>query len=303
MMSTPVQNASSEQTLEAASCLPPAHSSSGNPVDPRIERALLEITRHFREPLSLNSLALSAGLSPYHFHRLFLAAMGDTPMAYLRRVRVLHADHLLAALPDASLLSIALESGFSSAACFSRAYRQVFGQTPSDVRNSLIRHHPAKSTYPSSPLQLYRMPTRHLRVTRHLLDDAVISEALCSMASKNYPPDEAIIGIFADAPFHVPPSDCRYFLAWTSDTGDECEQDVLTLPGGDYVRMVFTGPTVDQGNAVFAFHDTVLLPSEYALASTLFFERLSPSQSGAWHYADCTRVLFFKVRRKGEPVL
>ena len=53
------------------------------------------------------------------------------------------ADHLLVALPDAPLVAVALDSGFSSPACFSRAYRQHYGQAPVKVRAILGRNEEA----------------------------------------------------------------------------------------------------------------------------------------------------------------
>ncbi|MDK2126582.1 helix-turn-helix domain-containing protein [Parachitinimonas caeni] len=276
---------------------------TSGPVDARVEQAVLEITRQFRGDLSLHDLAAAVSLSPHHFHRLFLAEMGETPMAYLRRVRVSHADHLLAALPDASLLSIALDSGFSSPACFSRAYRQIYGQSPSAIRAGLKHSGPATDPQGPQRPQLCHLPTRHLRVVRQVLDDALISKTLVEMAGNQATSGPSILGIFVDAPFHVPPPQCRYFLARDIDAERASDHDVLTLPGGYYARMTFTGATEHLGPAVFAFHDEVLVPSAYALASTLFFERLRPQQSGVWDYPTCKRELFLKVRRKGEPVI
>jgi AraC-like DNA-binding protein/DNA gyrase inhibitor GyrI len=279
------------------------HPGNAGPVDRRVELAVLEITRRFRDPLSLHDLAASVGLSPHHFHRLFLQAFGETPMAYLRRIRVAHADHLLVALPDAPLIAVAIESGFSSPACFSRAYRQHYGHAPGKVRNQLTAPKTATAGNPASRPVLSHFPTRHLKVVRHTLDDDHISEALGNMAGDHPHADRSVLGIFVDAPFHVPRAQCRYFLAWDSETGCEAEQDVLTLPGGYYARMEFTGPTVALGPAVFAFHDEVLVPSAYALASTLFFERIRPSQQPGFAYSTCRRELFLKVRHKGEQVI
>lgn len=279
------------------------HPGNAGTVDLRVELAVLEITRRFRDPLSLHDLAGSVGLSPHHFHRMFLQAFGETPMAYLRRIRVAHADHLLVALPDAPLIAVAIESGFSSPACFSRAYRQHYGQAPGKVRTQLTAPKTATAGKPASRPVLCHFPTRHLKVVRHTLDDDHISKALGDMAGDRPHPDRSVLGIFVDAPFHVPRAQCRYFLAWDNDTGSEAGRDVLTLPGGYYARMEFTGPTEGLGPAVFAFHDEVLVPSAYALASTLFFERLRPQQHADFSYPSCRRELFLKVRHKGEQVI
>src|SRR5207344_2994565 len=96
--------------------------------------AILLISTRFREPLTLAGLAAEVDLSPFHLHRLFKTGTRETPAAYLSRIRLGHAAHLMVVLPDAPLVQIAFESGFSSAATFARAFRKQFGQTASDYR-------------------------------------------------------------------------------------------------------------------------------------------------------------------------
>jgi AraC-like DNA-binding protein len=52
-----------------------------------LERVLTHIERHLFEPLSVGTLADVAGLSQFHFSRLFTARLGESVMAYVRRRR------------------------------------------------------------------------------------------------------------------------------------------------------------------------------------------------------------------------
>ena len=71
------------------------------------------------EPLTVAQLARSAGVSRYHFLRLFRDAFGATPHQYLMRVRLERARKLLAA-DAASVTDVCMEVGFSSlGSCFS----------------------------------------------------------------------------------------------------------------------------------------------------------------------------------------
>jgi DNA gyrase inhibitor GyrI len=140
-------------------------------------------------------------------------------------------------------------------------------------------------------------------VVRQAIDDESISQTLKTMLADRSDSDPAVLGIYVDAPFHLPAAQCRYFLAWEQDADCEPGPEVLTLPGGYYAHLPFSGPTSALGPALFAFHDQVLLPSAYALASTLFFERLRPQRHSGWSYANCERELFIKIRRKGELVI
>lgn len=100
----------------------------------RMNRVLEHIDQHLDQPLELADLAQIAHFSPWHFHRLFTAWVGETLGDYLRRRRLACAAQQLASRPEASILQIALEVGFSSGEAFSRAFKQHFSVTPSTWR-------------------------------------------------------------------------------------------------------------------------------------------------------------------------
>src|SRR5688572_13054018 len=84
-------------------------------------------------PPSLAVLAARAGLSPYHFHRVFKAVTGVTPRAYAaarrtRRVR----DEL--AKRSKTVTEAIYDAGFNSGGRFYEASNQVLGMTPTDYR-------------------------------------------------------------------------------------------------------------------------------------------------------------------------
>jgi AraC family transcriptional regulator len=94
------------------------------------------IDAHLDEALDLETLAKVAYFSPYHFHRLFSAWMGETLGDYLRRRRCEVAATRLVAQPRLSILEVALGVGFGSAEAFSRAFKLRFGESPSAWRLS-----------------------------------------------------------------------------------------------------------------------------------------------------------------------
>ncbi len=81
----------------------------------------------------MNRLAEEAGVSPFHFVRLFREAMGVTPRRYLTKTRMEAAASLLADT-DLSILDIALECGYQSQSHFSTAFQQHFSCPPSRYR-------------------------------------------------------------------------------------------------------------------------------------------------------------------------
>lgn len=81
---------------------------------------------------ALDSLAASAGLSPFHFHRVFKAATGLTPKAYAMAHR---SRKLRARLADGGSVTDALyDAGFNSNSRFYESADQLLGMTPTDYR-------------------------------------------------------------------------------------------------------------------------------------------------------------------------
>lgn len=96
----------------------------------RMNRVLDHIDQHLDAPLDLDELARVAHFSPFHFHRVFAAWLGETVGDYLQRRRLAVGAIRLAARPDDSVLSVALSVGFGSGEAFARAFKRQFGCTP-----------------------------------------------------------------------------------------------------------------------------------------------------------------------------
>jgi AraC family transcriptional regulator len=97
----------------------------------RINRAIDHVTRHLAEPLPLEEVAQVACFSPYHFHRIFRALVGETLHAFVKRLRLERALYLMSHDRGASLTDVALRCGFSSSSDFSRSFRGQYGVPPS----------------------------------------------------------------------------------------------------------------------------------------------------------------------------
>ena len=91
------------------------------------------IDRHFAEPLDLEVLARTAGISKFHFHRLFVAAYGRTPAAYLSERRVERAQDLLRSA-NLTVTEVCHAVGFSSLGSFSSRFREIVGESPSEFQ-------------------------------------------------------------------------------------------------------------------------------------------------------------------------
>jgi AraC family transcriptional regulator len=105
----------------------------------RIDRSCDYIRNHLAERLDLEALAEVACFSPWHFHRVFSAIVGQTPRDYVEERRLDRAANFLALRPDLSITDIALGTGFSSPSVFSRSFKARFGMTAAEYR-ACARH-------------------------------------------------------------------------------------------------------------------------------------------------------------------
>lgn len=101
--------------------------------DPRIATAQRYIRMHLTDSLSRETLAELIGLSVSQLHRAFLAEVGESPVAYIRRLRLERAGFKLR-MGAVDIGEVALAAGFGSHNAFCKAFKQHFGLSPSAFR-------------------------------------------------------------------------------------------------------------------------------------------------------------------------
>jgi AraC family transcriptional regulator len=242
----------------------------------RMHRVLEHIDQHLEQPLDLATLAAVARFSPFHFHRLFSAWMGETLGDYLRRRRVEVAAMRLAAQPRMKILPLALSVGFGSAEAFTRAFKGRFGSSPSvwrEQRATLCCSESNPGQVESKGGQVPDLAFPHHAVSpkldlEFLMKVKVIDRAPATVAylrhmgpygpsvvrfwQEKYIPwavmnklasDHARYGIAHDDPSITAPAKCRY------DACAELAPDfapiggalIKTIPGGKYAVLSFHG--------------------------------------------------------------
>lgn len=92
------------------------------------------IEEHITDNLSLEQICLEAGISKYHFVRVFKNTFGISPYQYQKRKRLDHAR--LELLKGRSVLETALLFGYADVPTFSKAFKQALGKSPSQIKNS-----------------------------------------------------------------------------------------------------------------------------------------------------------------------
>jgi AraC family transcriptional regulator len=101
----------------------------------RAVEAALWIEEQAHEPIDLEQAAAQAGLSPFHFLRLFAQVLGVTPHQYLVRTRLRRAARLLVETRQ-SITTIALDVGFNDLSNFVRSFHRAAGVSPRSFRQA-----------------------------------------------------------------------------------------------------------------------------------------------------------------------
>ena len=250
----------------------------------RIHRVLAYIDEHLDKQLDLVTLAEVAHFSPFHFHRIFSAWMGETFGDYLRRRRIEIAAMRLATQPRTKILNIALSVGFGSAEAFTRTFKSRFGCSPTAWREQQISQRIVNSNsglvnskrsqalqVPFAEHEVSRNPNKEIIMKVALIDrqPATIAylrhfgpygEPIARFWQETYVPwavmnklgaDHARYGISYDDPSITAPEQCRY------DACAEVSPDFMatggalksTIPGGKYAVLNFRGTVKQVGEA------------------------------------------------------
>jgi AraC-like DNA-binding protein len=101
-----------------------------------VQKALLYLAEHFGEPLTLSGVAAEIHISSCYLSDLFSRIVGCRFVEYLTRLRLRHAQTMLAS-HERSVLDIATACGFGTASNFTRAFRRFCGVAPSVYRREV----------------------------------------------------------------------------------------------------------------------------------------------------------------------
>lgn len=225
----------------------------------RIERAVAFLGDHIADGPSLEQLAGIAGVSPFHFHRLYRAVTGETPAATVRRLRLARACRLLADTSK-SVTDIAFDAGYESSQAFAKAFRELAGTTATAARREPGRLQAVFEQLTATPGD-ERQPGQ-------LFDVRLVSvEPFKVIAFRHTGPQEGLFGAYGqlwswaertgrvegfrgiygvpvDDPVTIDPRDCRFDCCF--DFGPEAtaekEYSAQQLGGGLYAVVRHTGP-------------------------------------------------------------
>ena len=261
----------------------------------RMNAVIDHIDRHLDRKLDLAALAAIASFSPFHFHRLFRALLGEALGDYVRRRRLEIAGVRLLSQPRVSVLNIALGVGFGSAEAFTRAFRAKFDCSPTEWRKSKRGQMAGKRSQAERPagrkngvtssretamkVTIIDRPPVHVAYLRHTgaygpsIGEYWMETVAPWMSTNNLMGRERF-GLALDDPTVTVPAKCRY---------DACvqirEKEMLSgdpgrkvIPGGKYAALAFEGTGAEIGAAWESLLREWLPKSGLQLDSRPFFE-------------------------------
>lgn len=156
----------------------------------RINCVMDYIDGHLGEELNLETLASVAGFSPYHFHRIFGAMVGETLFGFIGRLRLERALGLLCNDINRPVTDIAMACGFNSPAAFSRAFSARYGVSPSQWRNSQLK----KSNMGKERSSLYQaLRNRGNAKASHLVYDEYMQNFIVRRDSMKLKPEAKVV--------------------------------------------------------------------------------------------------------------
>lgn len=246
----------------------------------RICRAMNFISENLDREPALEEIAAAANFSPFHFHRIFKAATGETVFGFLRRLRLEWAANRLLSDLRSDVTTVALECGFSSSQNFAKAFRARFGTTPSAFRRSKRGNKASKggeaisfragqdaarvkwnSPQPERNIEMKaetkEMPAWHVAYARKIgpygkeVCEAAFGELMRWAGPRGLIGQGPMMGMYWDNPEVTAPDQCRTDACLAVPPGTEVDAPLATqeIAGGPYLVCEFDVPVTGFGAA------------------------------------------------------
>ena len=248
-----------------------------------VNRVVDYINHNLEDSLDLQKLAEVAGLSEYHFHRVFKATYGENIGEYIVRLRLENAAQLLK-VTESTLDAIALKCGYQTKHALSKAFKKHFGVSPSAYRKRakilaamLTKYVPPKTTL--NPL-VKRIPAKRMVYVRVVGSPESYGKAWHQLvefgkAHQLLYDKTDFIGLSLDDPSVTQPDQCRFYACMTVNTEVKPigEFGTQTIDGGLYAIFTFKGAYNGLMSLYYNIYMFWLPESSYRLRKGISFER------------------------------
>jgi AraC family transcriptional regulator len=259
----------------------------------RIVRTLVYVQQHLSEELTLDQAAGVAAFSSYHFHRVFRGLVGEPFGEHIRRLRLERAAQRLKHLEE-PVTGIAFDAGYETHESFTRAFKTMFGTSPSDYRaahkpapdspsgthfDDTASYHPPDYGDPP-PVEVKELAPIRIVFLRHVGPYDQVGATWGRLMRWAGPrgllgPHTKMIGVSHDDPNVTPPDKVRYdaAIAVNRPVQPEGEFGVIELAGGKYAVLTHRGPYEGLGRSYQRLYGSWLPTSGHTLRDAPAFEQ------------------------------
>jgi AraC family transcriptional regulator len=264
----------------------------------RMRRVRDHIDRHLDDDLDLDRLSDVAAFSKFHFHRQFTATFGLSVHRYVQLARMKRASYRLAYRGDQSVTNIAMDAGYEAPDAFARAFRQLFGQSPSSFRTSpvwepwlaafgpldIARSKLMQKTFTTDDVTIRNVPTTKVAIMEHRGDPATLPATIQRFiawrkAAGLHPRTNPTFNVWRSE--RRPASPAAYSTDICVGTDQPIEpngEDIKAgeIPGGRCAALRVTGYTDNlEPAALFLYRDWLPASGEEARDFPIYCQRLN----------------------------
>jgi len=255
----------------------------------RINVILQYIDNHLEENLDLDFLAGLSFYSPFHFHRIMKAYLGESLGNYIQRTRV-NAGIQLLRYSDISISDIAYKIGYDTPASFNKVFKKRFGVTPGYFRGCLDFQLPFNRIIKQKIDMKNLTPNPDIRTIKDFKVIYVTAigkygdhntesawKTVCGFAGRYrlFGPETQFLGISYDDPKFTEPDKCRYeaCVSVKENIKPDGKVGCKVVSGGKYAVFKLIGPLTMLAPSYDYIYGNWVLQNNIELADKPCFEK------------------------------
>lgn len=261
-------------------------SSTRDDYEKAVNKAVDYINAHLFDSPNVKQLSEIAGISEFHFHRIFKTIIGENIGEFTLRLRLEDIAQRLR-MTNHNLATIAEQTGYGTKYALSKAFKKHFGISPSAYKiapqntvfferkdeRKLVELHPILKNIDSKRVAYVRIvdwygsPESYARAWKKLGKFGIKH----NLITRN----TEYIGLSFDDPTITPPDSCRFYACFTC--AQEIKPDgaigIHTIGGGLYAVFTLKGAYSGLLDLYFNIYINWLPASKYSLRKMIAFEK------------------------------
>lgn len=254
----------------------------------KINMVIDYISTHLDEKLDLDKLSNISAISPFHFHRIMRAYLGEPIGSYIIRCKI-EASSTLLKYSSQQIDEIAYKIGYDSPTSYTKAFKKHFGVSPTEFRNTnnffTMKTIVADKELPSG----FKLKPKIVeRITKKTIYIRLIGDYKSNDYSQAWEKiwkfikekhlfgfNQENLGVAYNDPGITESDKCQYDCCVTinKDIKPEGEIGIKNIEGGQYAVFKYKGSFDNIGSIYDAIFKTWLPESNYELRDAPCFEK------------------------------